>query len=136
MLPGRISMVTVGVRDMPTMRAFYRRLGWAEREDANDGHSMFHLGGAFLGLYPLDLLAEDAGATDDRPADAFRGVTFSINVDTRDAVDAALETARRAGATIVRDAADASWGGRGGYFLDPEGVRWEVAWAPNAAFDD
>lgn len=136
MLPGRISMVTLGVRDMPTMRSFYRRLGWPERADANDHHSMFHLAGAFLGLYPIDALAEDAGTTDDRPAGSFRGVTLSINVESRDAVDAALDEARRAGAVVVKEAVDAAWGGRGGYFIDPEGVRWEVAWAPNAVFDE
>lgn len=123
-------------RDMPSMREFYRALGWTERNDANDHHSMFHLGGAFLGLYPIDLLAEDAGTTDDRPSEAFRGITLSINVDSPDGVDLALDAARHAGAQIVREAADASWGGRGGYFLDPEGVRWEVAWAPGAVFDE
>lgn len=129
-------MVTLGVRDMPRMRAFYRGLGWQERDDANDHHSMFHLAGAFLGLYPEELLAEDAGTTDDRPADSFRGITLSINVESREAVDVALESARLAGASVVREADDASWGGRGGYFVDPEGVRWEVAWAPGARFDE
>lgn len=129
-------MVTLGVLDMPTMRAFYRSLGWAERKDANDHHSMFHLAGAFLGLYPIDLLAEDAATSNDRPDASFRGITLSINVESREAVDVALESARQAGASIVREASDASWGGRGGYFADPEGVRWEVAWAPNAVFDE
>lgn len=129
-------MVTLGVLDMPTMRAFYRRLGWTERTDANDHHSMFHMGGAFLGLYPLDLLAEDAGTTNDRPDAAFLGITLSINVERPELVDAALQAAREAGAVIVREATEASWGGRRGYFSDPEGVRREVAWAPTAVFDE
>ena len=129
-------MVTLGVRGMPTMRSFYCGLGWTERDDANDQHSMFHLAGAFLGLYPLDLLAEDAGTTDDRSEGSFRGIALSINVESPEAVDAALEAARRAGASIVKEPADASWGGRSGYFTDPEKVRWEVAWAPNAVFEE
>jgi uncharacterized glyoxalase superfamily protein PhnB len=135
-LPERISMVTLGVNDMSRMRAFYRSLGWTERADANDTHSMFHLAGAFLGLYPIDLLAEDAGATTDQVLGGFRGITLSINVETREAVDAALDRAREAGAEIVKEAIDATWGGRSGYFQDPEGIRWEVAWAPGAVFDE
>lgn len=135
-LPERISMVTLGVRDMPRMRAFYRSLGWNERADANDTHSMFHLAGAFLGLYPIDLLAEDAGVSTDDTRDGFRGITLSINVETPQAVDAALDRARDAGAEIVKEAVDTTWGGRSGYFEDPEGIRWEVAWAPGAVFDE
>ncbi len=129
-------MVTLGVRDMGRMRAFYRGLGWPEGRDSNDTHSVFHLAGSFLALYPLDLLAEDGGTRDELPEGAFRGITMSINVAGPEDVDAALAAARGAGAEIVCEAADVFWGGRRGYFMDPEGVRWEVAWAPNAVFDD
>jgi catechol 2,3-dioxygenase-like lactoylglutathione lyase family enzyme len=129
-------MVTLGVRDMPSMRAFYRSLGWPEGTDSNDTHSVFHLVGCFLALYPLDLLAEDANAGARLPDGVFRGVTLAINVEKSEFVDAGIERARSAGAVIGKEAVDADWGGRSGYFIDPEGNRWEVAWAPNAVFDE
>jgi uncharacterized protein len=135
-VPARLSVVTLSVRDMAAMRSFYRSLGWPELPTADDGWSAFLLGGVLLALYPLhDLAAEAApGASD--PAGGWSGVTLACNVDSRDAVDAAFAAAVAAGATVVAEPTDRSWGGRSAYVADPEGNRWEIAWARTAVFDE
>jgi uncharacterized protein len=133
-VPPRLSVTVLGVRDFPKMRAFYEGLGWTTNSTAED-FAAFPLGGAVLALYPIDLLAEDARVDPPR-GDGFRGVSCGINVDRREEVDAALAAAAEAGARILKEAVDAEWGGRSGYFADPEGNAWEVAWHPDARFDE
>jgi catechol 2,3-dioxygenase-like lactoylglutathione lyase family enzyme len=117
------------------MRGFFARLGWREAIAAED-FSAFSTGGAVLGLYDLEQLCADA-AVPLPTADpgAFRGVTIAVNVEAGPEVDEALRSAQEAGATILREARDAPWGGRTGYFADPEGNVWEVAWMPGSSFD-
>ena len=81
-----------------------------------------------MALYPRHALAEDAGVS--TVASGFSGVTLAHNVLTRKEVDALLETAVAAGATLVKPAQDTFWGGYSGYFADPEGYLWEIAWNP------
>jgi hypothetical protein len=125
----RITLVTLGVSDLPRSVAFYRDgLGFPLSSASTEEVAFFRLQGLALGLYPRRLLAEDAAVPDSAPG--FSGITLAHNVRERDEVDRTLEHAARAGATITKRAEDAFWGGRSGYFADPDGHLWEVAWNP------
>lgn len=134
MIPARISIVTLGTHDFEKMRAFYIGLGWPERERAGD-FSMFEMGGAWLGLFPFEKLAEDGHIPPGSPTTAYRGVALALNVETAELVDATIESLRAAGASITKEPEAAVWGGRTAYFADPEGNLWEVAWNPFVDFD-
>lgn len=126
----RITLITLGVADVPRSISFYRDgLGFPVSSMCSDEMAWFKLGnGLVLGIWSRSLLAEDAGVPD-QPT-GFSGITLAHNVRERDEVDATLEHAERAGATITKPAHDAFWGGRTGYFKDPDGHLWEVAWNP------
>ncbi|MEU9100039.1 VOC family protein [Streptomyces sp. NPDC048361] len=133
-LPSRLSAVTLGVLDMSELRRFYCGLGWEELPSSDDNWAGFLLGGVLLALYPVDELA--AEAADGAPSRAgWSGITLICNVDHREQVDSAFASAVAADATAVGEPADRSWGGRSAYIADPEGNRWEIAWAPGAQFD-
>ena len=123
----RISLITLGCRDIAASAAFYEALGW-RRVETPDGIIVFDLLGQALGLYPLEDLARDMG----RPVDALgKGAsTFSYNVAEKDEVATLLEAVRKAGGEVLKDAHDVFWGGHIGYFADPEGHVWEVAHNP------
>jgi catechol 2,3-dioxygenase-like lactoylglutathione lyase family enzyme len=134
-MPARLSVVTIGVRDLPRLRRFYRSVGWQEIDGSDDDWAAYLLGGVLFALYPVAALAGEAGS--DAPAPTtWSGVTLACNVDDRAGVDAAFDAAVRAGATSVAEPVDREWGGRSAYIADPEGNRWEIAWAPSARFDD
>ncbi|MFB2597496.1 VOC family protein [Herbiconiux sp. P17] len=132
-MPPRLSVVTVGARDLPRLRRFYAGLGWQEVSGSDDDWAAYLLGGVLFALYPVEALAREAaaGAT----SAGWSGVTLACNVDSAADVDAAFEAAIRAGATTIAEPATREWGGRSGYIADPEGNRWEIAWAPSARFD-
>ena len=124
-MPAHLSMVVLGSRDLPNLRRFYRGLGWPERPGASDALAMFDLGSTVLTLHP------SAPATDARtpaPEEAAGAVTLVLDVDRREAVDAAVAAALAVGATPVSGPADQDWGGRSAVVADPEGHRWEVLW--------
>jgi len=123
----RLSLVTLGVRDLAVSRAFYKRLGWKESPPSNDSVAFFQCEGMIFGLWSRDSLAGDAGL---EAGEGFANVTLAQNVRSREAVDETLEEAKRAGATILRPGSEAFWGGYTGYFADPDGFAWEVAWNP------
>lgn len=128
----RISLVTLGVDDLDRSTAFYRDgLGLPLRDDESEGVAFFELAGAWLALYPREALAEDATVSPE--GSGFRGVTIAHNVASTEAVDAVIAEAEAAGATVVKPADETFWGGYSGYFADPDGHLWEVAWNP--AFD-
>ena len=135
MIPARISIVTIGARDVIALGAFYRRLGWTEVMKADDGFTAYETAGAILTLYPLNSLASDANVEPARDQ-GFRGITLAINVEGPDDVDRSIEDARDAGADILTEPETATWGGRSAYFADPEGNVWEVAWMPGSSFDE
>lgn len=125
----RISMVTLGVADLPRAVAFYEQgLGLPHREPKGDEIAFFNLNGSWLALYPWDALAEDVGIASG--GQGFRGVTLSHVLASKEAVDAQMEQAVAAGATLVKPAQDVFWGGYSGYFSDPDGHLWEIAWNP------
>ena len=135
-VPSRLSVVTLGARDISALRSFYRALGWHELPTSDDGWVAFQLGGVLLALYPLHDLAAEAAPTMPDPAGGWSGVTLACNVDSREEVDKAFAAAVAAGATAVAEPIDRSWGGRSAYIADPEGNRWEIAWARTAVFDE
>ncbi len=128
----RISIVTLGVKDLVAARAFYDALGWKIANDGEEAASSvaYDLMGMTLCLYPWDKLAEDAQVP---PAgEGFRGVVLAYNVRAKEEVAQVLAEADTAGGRIVKPAQDAFWGGHSGIFADPEGHLWEVAWNPFA----
>jgi catechol 2,3-dioxygenase-like lactoylglutathione lyase family enzyme len=135
-IPARLSAVTLGVRSMATMRGFYRGLGWPEQPGASDQFCSFLLGGVLLALYSVDDLAAEAAPGEPLAKHGWGGHTFALNVDQRDDVDEVVRSLTAAGARKVGQVQDRPWGGRSGYVADPEGNRWEVAWAPGLRFDD
>ncbi|HEX5543179.1 MAG TPA: VOC family protein [Micromonospora sp.] len=134
-IPSRLSVVTLGARHINSLRSFYRSLGWPELPASDDGWSAFLLGGVLLALYPLRDLAAEAAPEMTDPTGGWSGVTLACNVDSREEVDMAFAAAVTAGATVVAEPTDRSWGGRSAYIADPEGNRWEIAWARTAVFD-
>ena len=126
----RITMITLGVKDLEASRAFYTDgLGWEPSGDSNDDIVFIPLNGLLLALYGHDALAEDATVTADRST--FRGFTLAHNMSNREEVDEVMDFARKAGAKIMKPAAEVFWGGYSGYFADPDGFLWEVAHNPS-----
>ena len=115
----RISLVTLGVRDLSRARAFYEALGWRGAQQPDGEIAFFQAGGMVFGLW-------DALGGHGAP-----GIELAHNVRSPREVDALLGDAERAGATIVRPAARADWGGYTGAFADPDGYVWEVAHNPD-----
>lgn len=129
MMQPRISMITLGVKDLKKSIAFYQKgLMLPLHEPQSDGIAFFNLNGTWLSLYPWDKLAEDA--TVPPQGAGFRGVTLAHNVKSKEEVDRVMSQAVQAGATLVKQAQDVFWGGYSGYFSDLDGHLWEVAWNP------
>jgi catechol 2,3-dioxygenase-like lactoylglutathione lyase family enzyme len=127
MMQQRVSLITVGVKDLAKAAAFYEALGWA-RVESQDGVVAFDLIGQTFGLYPLDTLAEDLGLSVETLG-AGR-MTLGYNVVEKADVAPILAKAKAAGGDILKPAQDVFWGGHHGYFADPEGHIWEIAHNP------
>jgi catechol 2,3-dioxygenase-like lactoylglutathione lyase family enzyme len=124
----RISLITLGVADVARSRAFYERLGFVASSASNADVAFFQLDGMVLALFGWSALAQDA--TVPEQGSGFRGVTLAHNVATKAEVAVVMAEALAAGATLVKPAQDVFWGGHCGYFADPDGHLWEVAWNP------
>ena len=125
----RVSLVTLGVTDLEHSRRFYERLGWRRSMTKAEGVAFFQTGGMALALYPREELAKDANVAAD--GQGFCGITLAYNTRSRGEVDTVLVEAKAAGAKILKPAQEAFWGGYSGYFADPDGFAWEVAWNPS-----
>ena len=126
----RISIITLGVADLPRAVAFYRDgLGLTLFDDNTESIAFFQNKGTWLALYPKSALAADVGISAE--GSGFSGVTLAHNVRTKEEVDDLLAVAVSAGAALVKPAQDTFWGGYSGYFTDPEGYLWEIAWNPH-----
>jgi hypothetical protein len=124
-----VTVVTLGVDDLTRARTFYcDGLGFSASSASMDNIVFIKGGGVVLSLYPRHLLAEDAHVPHE--GSGFRSVTLAQNMPTKEDVDAVLEAARKAGATILKPAQLVFWGGYSGYFADPDGHLWEVAYNP------
>ena len=130
----RISIITLGVRDLERARRFYiDGLGLTPRPESVDGDVTFiDMGGVWLALWSCDSMAEDAGISGE--GSGFPGFSLAHNVPNKEDVDTVIAQAERAGATIVRAPQDVFWGGYTAYFSDPDGFLWEVAWNPDMPF--
>ena len=123
----RVSLVTLGVRDLPRARAFYEALGWRSTTDPSLGVVFFQAGGMVLALWGRDELAADSGVPD---GGGWGGVTLAHNLRFPAEVDAVVDAAAAAGATVARAPGPTFWGGYSGVFVDPDGHPWEVAHNP------
>lgn len=129
----RISIVTLGVSDLNRSFRFYKDgLGFPTSNTPERGIVFFKTGGTCLALYPYEKLAEDVGESFKTQRSKFSGVTLAHNVRTKEEVAQVLSLAKKAGGRIEKEAQDVFWGGHSGYFSDPDGYLWEVAWG---AFD-
>jgi catechol 2,3-dioxygenase-like lactoylglutathione lyase family enzyme len=119
----RLSLITLGVRDLARARTFYESLGWRRTGDDADV-VFFQVGGMVLALWDRARLAEDSAVDD---GGGWGGVTLAYNTRSTEEVDAVIAEARRAGATIGREPGPTFWGGYSAVFVDPDGHPWEVA---------
>jgi predicted lactoylglutathione lyase len=129
----RLSLVTLGVRDLARARAFYEALGWTTGASPADDVVFFQAGGMIVALWSRDQLAEDSGVED---GGGWGGITLAHNVRSPAEVDAVLAEAAAAGAHIPRAGAETFWGGYSGIFVDPDGHPWEVAHNPRWRIGD
>jgi catechol 2,3-dioxygenase-like lactoylglutathione lyase family enzyme len=132
----RLSLITLGVRDLRRATAFYRDgLGFPLAKASVEGEvAFFRTGAIVLALYGWDALAEDAKVSPE--GHGFRGVAIAHNVRRKDEVAEVLALAAKAGGRIVKPAQDTFWGGHSGYFADLDGHLWEVAWNPGFPIAD
>ncbi len=123
----RVTLITLGVRDLDRSKAFYGALGWRPAQEV-EGTAFYQLHGQALALFGLDALAEDQG----RPGAALGvgALTLAQNFASEEGVDAAFRRAELAGAVILKRPVAVSWGGYSGYWADPDGHVWEVAFNP------
>lgn len=131
----RLNIVTLGVGDLGKAIAFYRDgLGWPQSSASVGDFAIFKLcTGTALALYPRHLLAADANVMD---SGGFGGITLAQNVPDKAAVDLVLAQAVKAGGVLLKAAREAEWGGYSGYFADPDGHPWEIAWNPFFAIEE
>ncbi len=130
----RISLITLGVADLARSRAFYEALGWRASSAGGAEIAFFQGNGLALALYPRRALAEDAGVEDSGPG--FSGIALAYNCRSCTEADEVFARAIAAGARSLKPPQQASWGGYSGYFADPDGHLWEVAWNPFFPLDE
>jgi hypothetical protein len=129
-MESRISIISLGVKDLGKSYRFYKEgLGFPTQGKLEDGIIFFQTSGTRLALYSLDKLAEDVSPQMHAERSGFPGFTLAHNTRTKDEVDRVLQLAENAGGVIVKPPQMVFWGGYSGYFTDPDGYYWEVAWA-------
>jgi uncharacterized protein len=128
----RVTLITLGVSDLERAIAFYRDgLGWPKSELGGDEVAFFKTGGVVIALFPRASFAADAGLdADEVEHGGYARFSLAHNVAEEAQVDTVLEEAAGAGATIVKEAQEIFFG-RHGFFADPDGFLWEVAWNPS-----
>ena len=139
MLLNRMNIVCLGVKDMEKSIQFYRDgLGFkTDEKDNNPKVIFFNTSGTKLELFPVELLAQDINKNSPpKKTNGFSGITLAYNAKSKKEVVEVIEQARKAGATIEKEPQEVFWGGYHGYFSDPDGYYWEVAWGPNFKYDE
>jgi len=125
MLNAQINIITLGVCDLEKSRSFYQKLGWKETDMSNEHIAFFQLSGQVLALFSKEALSKDTTV----PIGT-GGFTLALNLPSKKEVDGAMAFAENCGAKIVKPPQDVFWGGYSGYFSDPDGFLWELAWNP------
>ena len=129
----RITLITLGVSDLERSVRFYRDGLGLPLRDGPEGIAFFETGSTWLSLYPRESLAGDA--TVPAEGSGFRGFAIAHNVRTKEEVDATLDEAVAAGAKLLKPAQEVFWGAYSGYFADPDGFMWEIAFNPHFWID-
>ncbi|MEH6468247.1 MAG: VOC family protein [Porticoccus sp.] len=132
----RVSIITLGVSDLERSYRFYHEgLGLPTTRKPEAGIIFFQTSGTCLALYPLEKLAEDVSPSQTVDRGSFSGITLAHNTKSKEEVDATLALAEKCGGKIEKSAQDVFWGGYSGYFSDPDGYLWEVAYADSWEFN-
>ncbi len=129
----RLNLITLGVADIDRARRFYVDIGWSPDREPDGEVIFFQAGDMIVALWDRAKLAADSAVED---SSGWGGVTLAICLESRAEVDAVTEEARKAGATIGREAAETFWGGYTSIFVDPDGHPWEVAHNPGFTLTD
>lgn len=133
----RMTVITLGVSDLARSTAFYREIFSTPPNTENEGVTFFPLSGAWLSLFPLEKLVEDIGEEVKLPASGvFRGFTLAYNASSKEELASIFARVAETGAHIAKAPQDTFWGGYSGYFSDPDGHYWEVAWGPMFDFTE
>lgn len=134
----RINLITLGVQNINNSLKFYRDgLGFESSvNEENPAIVFFNNSGTKLALYPLDELAKDINDQEPPSGKGFSGITLAYNVKSVEEVDNIIKKAEKAGGKIVKNPQRVFWGGYSGYFTDPDGFHWEVAYGEDWEFDD
>jgi len=134
MTPQRVSLITLGVKDLAVSRKFYGDLGWTPKDEVPGQVIFYQLHGAVLGLFGIGPLAKDQGRPDAKLGTG--AITLAQNFATEAEVDAAYTKALSVGATALKAPQKVFWGGYSGYYADPDGHPWEVAFSPFWELED
>lgn len=123
----RVSLITLGVRDIGKSAAFYEALGWRRAQTEDKGITVFELLGQVLGLYPAEALSKDLGV---EVTPGFSGITLGYNVREKAEVAEICALVTPAGGRVVKDPHDIFWGGHSAFIADPDGYVWELSYNP------
>lgn len=132
----RLTVVTLGVRNLQIATEFYRAVLATTPNTSNDGVTFIELPGVWLSLFPVEHLAKDIAPDISPVRSGFNGMTLAHNARSKEELMAIIEKARSAGATILKEPQDTFWGGFGAYFSDPDDYIWEIVWGPMFEFTD
>ena len=132
----RVTVITFGVSDLNESTKFYKSVLGTSPNTSYEGVTFIELPGAWISLYPLENLAKDISPDVQKNRREFSGITLAYNAKSREDVISIIERARSAGARVVKEPQETFWGGFGGYFADPDGYYWEVAWGPMFDFTE
>lgn len=127
MMEQRVSLITLGVRDMGKSAAFYEALGWRRAQTEDKGITVFELLGQVLGLYPAEALSKDLGV---EVTPGFSGITLGYNVREKAEVAEICALVTPAGGRVLKDPHDIFWGGHSAFIADPDGYVWELSYNP------
>ena len=127
-MKAKISLITLGVSDLDRSKEFYTKLGFVLNKNSNEHVAFFEMQGTWLGLFPRAELAKDATVPEE--GSGFPGFSLAHNVGSPEEVDSVLNHAVSCGAVLIKEGQKVFWGGYSGYFKDPDGFLWEVAYNP------
>jgi catechol 2,3-dioxygenase-like lactoylglutathione lyase family enzyme len=135
MFPQKLTLVTLGVANVAVSRRFYEGLGFRAADFDNEGVAFFDMNGVVLAVFGHGDLAEDAD-TELEAGGNYSRMSLAINLESEAAVDAAMAFAARQGGRVTQPARKVFWGGYAGYFADPDGFLWEIAYNPFWPLDE